>query len=437
MEEDYEARQILARLTGGTENDTTNTLTTKLLTDGINDPQSQYVYTDLSTIFPGYRYDPKGIPKEEYSTEPGAKVSTRKSIYMGEDPSEGGFANCPQPGIYYKVGLMDVASMHPHSAIRLGIFGKIITKRFEALVEARVSIKHIKKIGDEHYNKAIEYLEVIREGSSQIIIDILSGLDGDELKKKCKSIANALKTAINSVYGLTSANFNNALRDPKNVDNIVAKYGALFMITLKHAVQEMGYTVVHIKTDSIKIANFDDKIKKFVMDFGKKYGYTFEHEATYDRICIVDDSQYVAYEIEADEEKLDKPFWTVTGAKFAPPYLFKTLFSHEEIIFNDYCETKSVSDASIHLLYPDGGDKFVGRIGSFVCTVDGGEMVRVQGNKVSAVTGTKGYLWAEADSVEKEPERINKDYYRTEIDKAIECINQYGDFDEFVNVKGE
>ena len=209
------------------------------------------------------------------------------------------------------------------------------------------------------------------------------------------------------------------------------------MITLKHKVQEMGYTVVHIKTDSIKIANFDDKIKKFVMDFGKKYGYTFEHEATYDRICIVDDSQYVAYEIEADEEKLDKPFWTVTGAKFAPPYLFKTLFSHEEIIFNDYCETKSVSDAAIHLLYPDGGDKFVGRIGSFVCTVDGGEMVRVQGNKVSAVTGTKGYLWAEADAVEKEPERINKDYYRTEIDKAIECINQYGDFDEFVNVKGE
>ena len=64
-------------------------------------------------------------------------------------------------------------------------------------------------------------------------------------------------------------------------------------------------------------------------------------------------------------------------------------------------------------------------------------MVRVQGNKVSAVTGTKGYLWAEADAIEKEPERINKDYYRTEIDKAIECINQYGDFDEFVNVKGE
>lgn len=446
LEEDYEARQILAKLAGGTENDTTNTLTTKLLTDGVKDPQKNYIYTDLSTIFPGYRYDPKGIPKEEYSTEPGTKVSTRKSIYMGEDPSEGGFANCPQPGVYFNVGLMDVASMHPHSAIALKIFGEEITKKFEALVEGRVSIKHIRKIGDDAYNAAINYMETLKPGAGQIIIDILAGLEGDALKKKCKAIANALKTAINSVYGLTSAKFDNALRDPNNIDNIVAKYGALFMITLKHAVQEMGYTVVHIKTDSIKIANFDDKIKKFVMDFGKKYGYTFEHEATYDRICIVDDAQYVAYEVEADEEPLDgtkfdengkclnAPFWTVTGAKFADPYLFKTMFTHEEITTADYAETKAVSDAAIHLLYPDGGDKFVGRIGSFICTTDGGKLMRVQGNKVSAVTGTKDYLWTETESVMTNPERINKDYYRANIDEAIATINQYYDFDQFVNV---
>ena len=435
LEDDYEAREILARLAGGTENDTTNTLTTKLLTDGIKDPQSQFVYTDLSTIYPGYRYDPKGIPVEEYSTEPGTKISTRKSIYMGEDPSEGGYANCPKPGIYRNVGLMDIISMHPHSGIALNAFGDQITGRYRNLVEARVAIKHIKKIGDESYNEALKFLDQIKENSSEVIKDILKGLSGDALKKKCKSIANALKTAINSVYGLTSAKFDNKLRDPRNVDNIIAKYGALFMITLKHKVEEMGYTVVHIKTDSIKIANFDEKIKKFCMDFAKKYGYEFEHEATYDRICIVDDAQYVAYEVEADGEKLDKPFWTVTGAKFAAPYLFKTLFSHEEIIFDDYCEIKSVSDAAIHLIYPDG-DKFVGRVGNFVCTTDGGEMMRVQGNKVGAVTGTKGYLWSEASTVENSPEKINKDYYRKEIDDAIESINQYGSFDDFVNVKG-
>jgi hypothetical protein len=53
------------------------------------------------------------------------------------------------------------------------------------------------------------------------------------------------------------------------------------MIDLKHAVQDLGYTVAHIKTDSIKIPNADQKIIDFVFDFGKDYGYTFEHEDTY------------------------------------------------------------------------------------------------------------------------------------------------------------
>ena len=427
LKDDYEAREILAKLAGGTVNDTTNSLTTKLLTHDIPDPQSQYIYTDLSTIFPGYEYHPEGIDKERYSTEPGTKISTRKSIYMGEDPSEGGFANCPQPGVYFKVGLFDIVSMHPHSAIRLKIFGEEITKRFENLVEGRVAVKHIREVGDDAYKEAIRRL-------GPIVEEIFDGVKPEDVKAKAKAVANALKTAINSVYGLTSAKFDNKLRDPKNVDNIVAKYGALFMITLKHKVQEMGYTVVHIKTDSIKIANVDDNIKKFIMDFGKKYGFTFEHEATYSKMCIVDDAQYVAYEVEADGEKLKEPFWTVTGAKFAPPYLIKNLFTHEEVVFDDYPEIKSVSDAAIYIS-TDGTDKFIGRIGSFVAVKEGygGELVRVKGDKRSAVTGTKGYLWNESEIIRKHPDRLDLDYYRNECDKAIEAINEYYPFDDFVN----
>ena len=433
LQEDYEAREILAAIAGGTTNDTTNSLTIKLLTHDIDDPQSQYVYTDLSTIFPGYEYHPEGIPKERYSTEPGTKISTMKSIYMGEDPSEGGFANCPKPGVYFNVGLFDVASMHPHSAIALGIFGKIITKRYENLVEARVAIKHIREIGDEAYKEALQRMEAIKEGSSQIIADILQGLSGDGLKKKCKAIANALKTAINSVYGLTDAGFDNKLRDPRNVDNIIAKYGALFMITLKHKLQDMGYTVVHIKTDSIKVADYDEKVKKFIMDFGKKYGYTFEHEATYSKMCIIDDAQYVAYEVEADGEKLEQPFWTVTGAKFAPPYLFKNLFTHEPVVFNDVTETKSVQDAAMYIS-ADGKDKFVGRVGSFVAVQEkyGGKLVRIKGKKRSAVTGTKDWFWNEASAVREHPEWINKDYYRKQCDDAVATIEKYYPFNEFV-----
>jgi hypothetical protein len=43
------------------------------------------------------------------------------------------------------------------------------------------------------------------------------------------------------VYGLTSAHFPNMFKDNRNVDNIVAKRGALFMIDLKHASRARVY----------------------------------------------------------------------------------------------------------------------------------------------------------------------------------------------------
>jgi hypothetical protein len=170
------------------------------------------------------------------------------------------------------------------------------------------------------------------------------------------------------------------------------------------------------------------------MDFGKKYGFTFEHEATYEKMCIVDDAQYIAYEVEADCEKLEKPFWTATGAKFAAPYLFKTLFSKEELTFKDFPETKSVSDAAIYLVKDSGAETFVGRVGSFVCVKPeyGGQLLRVIGESRSAVTGTKDFYWAEAESVKDHPDRINQDYYRMKCDEAIEVINKYYPYDEFV-----
>ena len=55
-----------------------------------------------------------------------------------------------------------------------------------------------------------------------------------------KNLAQALKIAINSVYGLTSASFENAFRDPRNKNNIVALRGALFMKTLQD--EAVSYT---------------------------------------------------------------------------------------------------------------------------------------------------------------------------------------------------
>ena len=251
--------------------------------------------------------------------------------------------------------------------------------------------------------------------------------------EKVKDLPKALKIAINAVYGLTSAHFKNAFKDDRNIDNIVAKRGALFMVNLKHEVQKRGYTVAHIKTDSIKIPNADKEIIDFVMRFGEAYGYNFEHEDTYDRMCLVNDAVYIAH---------DKRGWTATGAQFAVPYVFKTLFSKEPIDISDMCEVKSVKSA----LYLDMNEndpedhnyRFIGKVGQFSPVkpgCGGGLLMRQADDKFASATGTKGYRWLESETVRtlhKESD-IDRTYYNRLVDDAVETISKYGDFELFVD----
>lgn len=255
-----------------------------------------------------------------------------------------------------------------------------------------------------------------------------------------------MKTVINSVYGLTSARFDNSFRDPRNVDNIVAKRGALFMVDLMNAVQEKGYKVAHIKTDSIKIPNATQEIIDFVSEFGKRYGYTFEHEATYDRMCLVNDAVYIAkYDQNGIKTKGGKKAnqWTATGAQFAQPYVFKTLFSKEPIQFEDMCETKSVTssiylDMNEELEENEHNYLFVGKVGLFTPIkrgCGGGELMREKDGKYYAVTGTKGYRWLESENVldfGKEND-IDQDYYIDLVNDAVDNISKYGDFEVFIS----
>ena len=432
---DWEAREMLAELSGLSVNDTTNQHTTRIIVGNDKKPQSQFIYTDLSTIFPGYKFNSTGINPSEYNE--GTKIVTGKSIYKGKDPGEGGYA-IGYPGIYYNVALLDVESMHPHSAIKLKIFGETYTARFEEIVAARLAIKH----GD--YDAAGKML-------------------GGKLKpylkdpKQAKKVANALKTAINSVYGLTSASFDNKLRDPRNKDNIVAKYGALFMINLEEEVTKRGYKVVHIKTDSIKIADATPEIIDFCMGYARDYGFKFEHEATYEKMCILNDAVYVAkyadgeheFELPTGEKIMTK--WTATGKQFQVPFVFKTLFSHTPINFYDMCETFSTTSA----LYLDMGTednhdyRFVGKVGEFTPIkpgCGGGVLLREQDGKYHAATGTKKqgkipkgeddrYYWLESETVKitHKEDDIDQSYYRYLVDNAIEAISNFGDYEQFVD----
>ena len=409
---DFIAREILADLAGMTVNDTTNSLTTRIIFGRERKPK--LVYTDLSETFPGYEF------------------KNGKNLYRGTDLGFGGYVYA-EPGMYGNVALLDVASLHPHSIIAMNCFGEY-TKNFKDILNARILIKH----GD------------FEEARKMLGGKLAPYLDDES---KAKDLAQALKIAINSVYGLTSANFDNPFRDIRNKNNIVALRGALFMRTLQDEVQNRGFKVCHIKTDSIKIPDATPEIIEFCMDFAKKYGYTFEHEATYDRMCLVNDSVYIAKYKDGGHAGE----WTATGKQFQVPYVFKTLFSKEPIEFDDFCETFEVQTAlylDMNEDTPEDHDyRFIGKVGRF-CPIkpgcNGGELLRQkidgEGNtKYDAATGSKGYRWLESELVKefRKEDDIDKSYYTKLVDDAIygsgtgknrkPGISDFGDFEWFVS----
>lgn len=432
---DYKARLILADLSGLTPNDTTARHTAQIVFKGHSNPQRKFVYTKLANEFPGY----------QYIIEAGKPP---RSEYRGEIVGEGGYVYA-EPGIYENVALLDIASMHPTSIGYLNAFGDY-TPNFMAIVEAQLALKHkdYKKTKELLDGKLAPYVEEIEQ----------LGVESEAADKATKSLRYALKIAVNIVYGLTSAKFNNPFKDPRNVDNIVAKRGALFMIELKHYIQELGYTVAHIKTDSVKIPNADDMIIEEIMRFGEKYGYKFEHEHTYSKLALFNDAVYVA-----KEDDCNSNCWTATGTQFHPdnnPYTFKSLFNKDDdITFRDLCVAKSVVKGSIWMdfdndmglvLKPDKELKanpellemkyasalnklhFVGRTGLFVPVKAessagdpvGATLYRVLDGKAYAVAGTKDYRWMEADNVRESPHLIDYQYFEDQLEEARQAIEK-------------
>lgn len=480
LENDWTARKILAKMANMSVNDTTNSLSTRIVFGKDRKPQSEFNYRDMSkpvgypseltdideNIFKNMDpipYNPMDLDMYNFIQEnkilplkftawngeksvlpffPGYKYEWGKSTYRGEEVGEGGYVYA-EPGIYHNVALLDVASMHPTSMITECLFGPKYTGRFRDIVQSRVAIKH---------------------NDTDTIKTLLDGMLYEVLKEgtySTKALGTALKTPINSAYGLTSAAFENPFRDNRNKDNIVAKRGALFMIDLMNEVKARGFTVAHIKTDSIKIPNATPDIIDFVMNFGKEYGYNFEHEATYEKMCLVNDAVYIAK--YATPEKCKELYdyvpgdcndhggeWTATGTQFQVPYVFKTLFSKEPIEFKDLCETKSVGTCIYLNMNTDipndqvTSDKmqFIGKVGSF-CPMKkgyGGYLLREAIDKKSGdkkygfVNGTKGYYWLESDMVKElnKEEYIDRTIYNELVNDAIDTINKYGDFYQFV-----
>jgi len=376
------------------------------------------------------------------------------NMFRGVDVGKGGYVYA-EPGMYSNIALLDVRSMHPSSLINMNCFGEY-TDNFKNILDARIAIK----------GGNIDGARTMLNGR------LAKYLTTDEY---LEPLSLALKIAANSQYGLTSSNYDVPSRDVRNKNNIVALRGALFMKTLQDEVVARGFQVVHIKTDSCKIPSATTEIIQFIMGFAKQYNYEFEHEATYEKMCLVNDAVYIA----KYKDGKHAGEWTATGTQFAVPYVFKTLFSKEDIQFDDLCITNSVK-TSIYIDMneglPDVTDfekalvklkkkdpsniqertrleaeiakghayHFVGKVGRF-CPIKegagGGTLLRATLNNATgekgwaAVTGSLGYRWLESEMVQEldKTSDIDKSYFNRLVDSAVETISKYGDFEWFVS----
>ena len=471
---EYMARKILAMIanakngTSFTPNVKANTLTRYIIFGNNKHPQNQFNYYNLSK---GDMIAHIGLKKngdsfwllDEYTAFddrtglpffPGYEFKDGVSTYRGEVVGEGGYVYSEE-GMYGHTVCFDVEQMHPSSSSRIDYFGQY-QEAYDEIRTVRNAIKH------DNYQKAEEFMN-----------GLLKPLLKD--KSNSKTLSYALKIAINSVYGQTFAKYDNPFKDPRNIDNIIAKIGALFMINLKHEVQKRGYKVVHIKTDSIKIENPDEKIAEFINLYGELYGYKFEIEHDFEKLCLVNKSVFIGKESTGE--------WIATGKQFQVPYVYKTLFSHEPIERFDLSEIKTVTTKMFLDFNEDlkdvteyekelskcrkdfnagkiteseyynmeenlaaeieGGHNyiFIGKVGQFtpVLPGNGGGYLMRLGNdgSYSYVGGTKGYRWRESITISDDEFKniVDMDYYRKFVDDAIKTISKYGtpeEVDEFL-----
>ena len=368
---DYNARCILSKLSGLSPNATTQQHTAKIIFGNDKRPQDKFTYADLSIEFPGYSFD-------GYTSK-----------YKGLNPSEGGYVYSV-PGIYENVKVFDITSMHPHSIIFLNYFGPY-TQKYKDLVDSRILIKHGK------------YEEV-----GKLFDGALKPYLGS--KEDASDLSYSLKVAINIPYGMTSAKFDNVFKHPENIDNIIAKRGALFMIDLQLALEEKGVKVIHIKTDSIKIGDITPEIESFIYEFAKEYGYNFEEEDTYEKFILFNKSVYIGKQ---------NAKWEAKGAQFQVPYIYKSLLSKEEIILDDYIISKSAQDP-IYLVY-ENNEEFLGKNVKIYPSLSGADVFRKKNNKLNHISGTKGYKWKSAKDIEKED--IDMTYFKDQINDCLKDIS--------------
>lgn len=176
-------------------------------------------------------------------------------------------------GKYTNVVSLDVDSMYVTTFINTHYFGDF-TERIKQLRDVRLALK--RKDLPEVHRLYKEFGEFITNEH----IDF-------------KLASDMLKLCLNSLYGLSSASFDNFMKLPENETNLIANLGNIMMNELYHECVAKGWKVVHIKTDGIKIADCTEEMINFCIDFAKKWGYNFSIDEKYKEFLIVDKANYI------------------------------------------------------------------------------------------------------------------------------------------------
>lgn len=222
------------------------------------------------------------------------------------------------------------------------------------------------------------------------------------------------------------------------------------------------------------------------MEYGAMYGYTFEHEATYERMCLVNDAVYIAkyadgaHKFQLSTGEVIETPWTATGKEFQVPYIFKTLFSGDPVKFEDYCLTQSCTTAlyldmnegmpdvtqeekelkklatkyrkgelsdttwekeskALNERIADGHNYiFIGKVGQFVPVYDGcggGLLMREKDGKYYNASGCSGYRWKTAEVIKsmKKENQIDVSYWENQAHDAMGSIVVFGDYNWFTS----
>jgi hypothetical protein len=403
-EQDFVARQILAELSGLPVNAPTAKHTAKIIFGNDRNPVSSFVYTDLSEQFPGYKFE------------------MGKSSYRGEDPGEGGY-------VYAEPG--HVRQRRPSG------------RRVDA-PDQLIEPQHVRGLHTELQAAARRSDWPSSEATTPRLARCwtVGWRHICRTRVRPRRCRTRLKIVINIVYGLTSAKFDNPFRDNRNKDNIVAKRGALFMIDLKQ-LSKTGHDCRCTSRPTRSRSRCDQAGHQ--LRHGVRQGLRLRLRARGNVRRILSRQRRRLYRSAGQRQDAK---WTAVGAQFQHPYVFKTLFTKEEVGFADLVETKQVTKGAMYIDFEGREEptrdqmQFIGRFGSFIpVTAEsglGGTLYRVsEEDKRYAVTGTKGYLWMESALAAHQwpeiSESIDWRYYEGMAEDAITAIDFWGPFEHFVN----